>query len=129
MMPIAPDLRPARLREMDRAALRAYGELSGDLNPIHLDREAARKAGHPDLICHGMLAMTDIASWLTQTLSGWQLESLTSRFVAPMAVETRLTVSGHCVAAPAGHTAIDFVAEDTEGDAKVTGRAVFRRPD
>jgi acyl dehydratase len=39
---------------------RRYAEISGDRNPIHLDRDAAEAAGFPDVIAHGMsvLALT-----------------------------------------------------------------------
>jgi acyl dehydratase len=42
---------------LTRAHLRRYAEASGDLNPIHLDPAAARAAGLPDVIAHGMLLM------------------------------------------------------------------------
>ena len=34
-----------------------YAEASGDRNPIHLDDEAARRAGLPGIIVHGLLTM------------------------------------------------------------------------
>lgn len=132
MMQGAPDLRPTRLREMDQAALRAYAELSGDLNPIHLERDAARKAGHPDLICHGMLAMTDIGGWLTRAMAGWRLDGVACRFVAPMPVGTHLTVSAS-YGEPRRECDIvrldvEVEARDAEGILRVTGRAEFHRP-
>lgn len=39
----------------------AYAEASGDLNPIHLDDEFARKVGLPGVIAHGMLQMALLA--------------------------------------------------------------------
>jgi len=107
-------------------------ELSGDRNPIHLDREQAILAGHPDVICHGMLSMTDIGSWLTHAMPDWQLESLTCRFVAPMAVGTRLQVVDACVEGLQGdetlRASVDFTAEDAGGVVRVKGHADFRRP-
>ncbi len=136
MMPDASQpptrLPPTRLREMGLAELQAYAELSGDRNPIHLDREQAILAGHPDLICHGMLAMTDIGGWLVRAMAGWQLVTLTTRFVAPMAVGTRLKVSASCEAhQQAGEpprATVDFTAEDAGGVVRVKGRARFQRP-
>jgi acyl dehydratase len=40
-----------------RELIAAYAEASGDRNPIHLDEEAARAAGLPGVIAHGMLQM------------------------------------------------------------------------
>jgi acyl dehydratase len=125
-------LPPTRLREMGQAELQAYAELSGDRNPIHLDREQAVLAGHPDLICHGMLAMTDIGGWLVRAMAGWQLVTLTTRFVAPMVVGTRLKVSASCEAhqqrGEAPRATLDIVAEDAGGVVRVKGRAIFQRP-
>lgn len=40
-----------------QADLPRYAEASGDLNPIHLDPAAAKEAGLPGVIAHGMLTM------------------------------------------------------------------------
>jgi acyl dehydratase len=128
----ASDLAPAWLRDMHQGELQAYAELSGDRNPIHLDRGQAILAGHPDLICHGMLAMTDIGGWLVRAMAGWQLQSLSCRFVAPMVVGTRLKVSGSCVERMQGdeppQATVDFISKDAGGDVRVTGRAIFQKP-
>ena len=34
-----------------------YADASGDHNPIHLDRQAARSSGFPGIVCHGMCTM------------------------------------------------------------------------
>lgn len=133
MMLDASHLPPTRLREMGPAELQAYAELSGDRNPIHLDREQAILAGHPDIICHGMLAMTDIGGWLTHAMVGWQLVTLTTRFVSPMAVGTRLTVTAsceeYCQEGERLCTTVDFTAKDADGVARVRGQALFHRLD
>jgi acyl dehydratase len=40
-----------------REQIRAYADASGDHNPIHLEEAAARAAGLPGVIAHGMLQM------------------------------------------------------------------------
>jgi acyl dehydratase len=42
------------------AAVR-YAEASGDMNPIHTDAEAAREAGLPGPILHGLYTMAQVA--------------------------------------------------------------------
>jgi hydroxyacyl-ACP dehydratase HTD2-like protein with hotdog domain len=42
---------------LGRSDLQRYAQASGDLNPLHLDSDFARKAGFPDVIVHGMLGM------------------------------------------------------------------------
>ncbi|HAA46753.1 MAG: dehydratase [Halomonas sp. 54_146] len=129
----AERLNPAALRTMHQGELDSYAALSGDLNPIHGDHAQAVKAGHPGVICHGMLSMTDIGHWLIGEMKGRRLITISCRFVAPMSVGTRLTVSGVCTAQRTDDgdgiavdgIAVDFVAKETEGEIRVTGRAVF----
>ncbi|MGP9590405.1 MaoC/PaaZ C-terminal domain-containing protein [Halomonas sp. AOP13-D3-9] len=124
------DFEPIRLRKMNKETLHAYAELSGDKNPIHLDREQALLAGHSDIICHGMLSMTDIGGWLTRAMEGWQLVDIACRFVAPMAIGTRLKVAGVCIeqlqSGGVPRASVDFTAEDAGGVIRVTGRADFQ---
>lgn len=46
---------------------RAYAQASGDLNPIHTDRDAAVAAGLPGPIMHGLWTMAKLAQALTAT--------------------------------------------------------------
>jgi acyl dehydratase len=48
---------PSATYRVTRDDLRRYAEASGDLNPIHLDPQAALAVGLPDTIAHGMLVM------------------------------------------------------------------------
>ena len=72
----------------------AYAEASGDHNPIHLSDAAARAAGLPGAIVHGMLIMGRfegaIRSWLPQA----DIKGLQSRFVKPLAVGDGITIGG-----------------------------------
>lgn len=52
----------------DQAA--RYAEASGDHNPIHLDPAAAKDAGFPDPILHGMCTMAFAAKALVDNLAG-----------------------------------------------------------
>jgi acyl dehydratase len=53
---------PALRRSVSRAGLVRYAAATGDWNPIHWDHAAARAAGLPGVVAHGLLA----ASWLCQ---------------------------------------------------------------
>ncbi|OLF53210.1 MaoC family dehydratase [Pseudomonas chlororaphis] len=59
------------LAAVDRVTLMLFGCASGDLNPIHLDVDFARKAGMPDVFAHGMLSM----AWLGRLLTRWAPQS------------------------------------------------------
>lgn len=120
------------LRHLDQHELDRYARVSGDLNPIHLDREQALRAGHPDIICQGMLAMTDIGSWLTQMMPGWRLKTLSCRFLATVPVQSRLLVSASHVDGPelpqSAHATLNFTARDQNRTMKASGQAIFRKP-
>lgn len=47
-----------------------YAEASGDHNPIHLDAAAAKEAGFPGVILHGMCTMAFAAKALVEHLAG-----------------------------------------------------------
>ncbi len=67
---------------IDRTLLCRFAGASGDLNPIHVDIDFARRAGMPDVFAHGMLGM----AWLGRLLTGWRpqssLRSFSVRFMA-----------------------------------------------
>lgn len=76
---------PPLSRVVRREDLARYAEASGDRNPLHLDDEAARRAGFPGVIAHGMLTMGHLASCLTRWAGGPDaLERLTAPFRAPV---------------------------------------------
>lgn len=65
-----------RLAAIDRKALAIFAGASGDLNPIHIDIDFARRAGMPDVFAHGMLGM----AWLGRLLTQWRPQSQLRRF-------------------------------------------------
>jgi len=56
--------------EVDGGQAARYAEASGDHNPIHLDPAAARDAGFPNPILHGMCTMAFAAKALVDNLAG-----------------------------------------------------------
>jgi acyl dehydratase len=63
-----------------RDDLRRYAEASGDLNPLHLDRQFAQQAGFNDVVVHGMLGMALLGRLLTESFPNWQLRAFRARF-------------------------------------------------
>jgi acyl dehydratase len=68
---VGQELPPLKLPPVNRTALALFGCASGDLNPIHLDLDFARKAGMPDVFAQGMLGM----AWLGRLLTCWAPQS------------------------------------------------------
>lgn len=82
----------------DAATLAKYAEASGDHNPIHLDREAARRAGFDDCVVHGMLIMGWAANVAAEIAGGAEnLRKLKMRFKSPLYVGVRATVTAEVV--------------------------------
>jgi acyl dehydratase len=103
-----------------REQLRAYAEASGDPNPVHLDDEAAKKAGLPGIIAHGMLVAAFVAR-AAEELGGRELATLRTRFRAMTLVGDTLSVAG----TPKGD-ALELVATNQRGETVVTAVARFR---
>jgi acyl dehydratase len=63
-----------------REDLQRYAEASGDLNPLHLDRDFARQAGFDDVIVHGMLGMALLGRLITGSFPSNRLKRFRARF-------------------------------------------------
>lgn len=75
---------------ISRADLVEYANASGDHNPIHQDLEAARAAGLPDVIAHGMytmgLASRAVLEWADAQGLDASLSEFNARFAKPVVV-------------------------------------------
>jgi hypothetical protein len=62
----------------------AYARASGDNNPIHVDPQAARRAGFPEVLAPGMLLMAHVE----QAGAAWRRDrpilDFAARFVRPL---------------------------------------------
>jgi acyl dehydratase len=108
-----PELR----QPLTRADLVRYAGASGDFNPIHWDEEAARAAGLPGVIAHGMLTM-GVAARAVAALAGdpRAIRRLKVRFPAVMQPGQTLTVGGEVATVEGGHATVRFWAEDDRGE-------------
>jgi acyl dehydratase len=72
---------------LTRAELIRYAGASGDFNPIHWNEGAARDAGLPGVVAHGMLTMA-LAGRLVTTLAGdpGAVVACAARFIRPVVV-------------------------------------------
>jgi len=123
---VGDDLPAIAKPPLTRATLALFAGASADHNPVHIDIDAARDAGLPDVIGHGMLTMAYVA----QVLTGWvppsAIRSYSVRFVAPTRIGNALTCTGAVVAkdlGPDGAVRIALQAVDQFGDVKVRGEA------
>jgi 3-hydroxybutyryl-CoA dehydratase len=76
------------------AVTRAYAELSGDRNPLHLDPDFAARTPFGAPIAHGAMAL-DLLMNAIDARFGEQVEvALDIRFTAPVLVGERITTGG-----------------------------------
>jgi len=86
---------PERRRVVTREDVEAYADASGDHNPLHQDDDAARAAGFPGIIAHGMFTMGHLASSvLAWAGDGASLEKLRVQFRAPVFMGETIVAGG-----------------------------------
>ncbi|WP_408991022.1 MaoC/PaaZ C-terminal domain-containing protein [Streptomyces sp. 1268] len=116
------------LPEVTDGTVVRYARASRDDNPLHLDAAAAREAGLPGTIAHGMFTM----ALLGRVVTGWapqsRLLSFKVSFVAPVPVGDVVTCTGtvtDVVEADDGrHAHVRLAARRGDGALVVRGRAV-----
>jgi 3-hydroxybutyryl-CoA dehydratase len=110
------------------ADIRAFAELSGDRNPIHLDDEYAANTRFGRRIAHGMLAASLISTVLGTELPGVGTLYLSqnTRFVAPVypgdTVTARVTVTKIRDDKPI--VTLETICENQDGELLIKGEAV-----
>ena len=74
----------------------AFANLSGDINPLHMDEEFAQKAGFPGRVVFGMLTASFYSRLIGVYLPGKRalLDGIDLEFKSPAYIGDRLTVSG-----------------------------------
>ena len=111
--------------------LRAFAEAAGDPNPIHLNEDAARQAGLPGIIAHGML----VASWVSrraqdlivQNQPGARLTGFQARFKGMTRLGDRLRIRATLQEKGPGEPSIELEASiEGSGQVVVVAHAGFR---
>lgn len=122
-------LPPLVTEPLTRAKLALYAGASGDHVPLHIDIDAARKAGAPDVFGHGMLS----AAWLGRLLTNWveqdRIRSIDLRFTGIFQLYNEAHCTGHVrehVTLDDGTRAarIEIQLHNQYGEPKVVGEAV-----
>jgi acyl dehydratase len=125
-------LPPLTKGPITRDDLKAYAAASGDPNPMHIDEEFARNAGHPGVFAHGMLSMGYLGQFLVDAAGLGALRRFRTRFV-------RLTWPGEVITCRGTVTRVadeggerlvecDIWTESQTGEKKLTGSAVLAFP-
>ncbi|MBT9259403.1 MAG: MaoC family dehydratase [Clostridiales bacterium] len=93
-MKLAPGAEVTWHCTVTREMIARYAQASGDANPIHQDDEAARKAGLPGVVAHGLWTLGVMAEGLRAWVgSSHQVVEIFGRFSHPVRPGDTLTFS------------------------------------
>jgi len=119
----------SRSREVTDELVRAFAEVSGDHNPIHLDDEFAKTTRFGRRIAHGMLSGAFISGVLGYELSERKIVYLsqTMRFTAPVYIGDTVTTTStvKSIREDKDIVTMDTVCANQNGETVVTGEAVL----
>lgn len=80
-------------RTMTAADVDAFGHLSGDLNPLHMDEDFARRTPFKQRVVHGLLTGALVSTTHTQlTGPGFAYVGQELKFLGPVFIGDRLNV-------------------------------------
>lgn len=117
----------SRTREVTDALVRAFAEVSGDHNPIHLNEEFASKTRFGRRIAHGMLTGAFISAVLGQEFAERKIVYLsqTMRFVAPVFIGDSVTVTSTVshIREDKGIVSLQTICTNQIGEEVVTGES------
>lgn len=121
---VGDPLPPLTVAPVSRTVLALFAGGSGDHNPVHLDVEVARTAGHEDVFAQGMLCAAFLGRLLTDTFPQAQLRSLSTRFVAITPVGARPTCQAEVVEVVGDLLTLALRVVLGDGTTTLTGQAV-----
>ncbi|GER66633.1 MaoC family dehydratase [Weizmannia acidilactici] len=119
-------LKPAELPPVSRMDLIKYSGASGDFNPIHTIDEAAKKAGLPGIIAHGMWTMGNLGKLFTPYYEAGYIEKFTVRFSGMVFLGDRLTLTARLKHSAEGRQTFETDAVNQDGVKVIKGEVVFK---
>ena len=96
---IGDELEERTLPPITRSQLKRYADASGDRKPIHLEDEAAKEAGLPGVIAHGMLSLAAVGLLFSPYLEHGYVKEVRARFSGMVYVGDETLVGGRVVGA------------------------------
>jgi len=118
----------AKSRLVTDELIRAFAEISGDRNPIHLDDEFARTTQFGKRIAHGMLSGAFISAVLGYEFVERRVVYLsqTMKFVAPVFIDDTITTTSTVtkIRPDKGIVTLETVCTNQNGEPTLKGEAV-----
>jgi acyl dehydratase len=120
------------LPPVNRTSLALFAGASGDHNPAHIDIDAARAAGMPDVFAQGMLGM----AWLGRLLTNWAPQHRLRKFDVRFTGITHLGNAIRCtgkVVEKLEHNGercvrVELSSANQYGQVKIVGEALIALP-
>ncbi len=127
-MPFALGQKAAFTKQITARDVRAFAELSGDTNPVHLDENYARQSRFGARIAHGALSVALISAVLGSQLPGEGTVYLSQsiKFVKPVYFDDTITATAEIIAlrADKGIVTLKTVCANQRGEVVAEGEAV-----
>lgn len=118
----------SKSKQITDAVVRAFAELSGDFNPIHLDEEFAAQTRFGKRIAHGMISGALISAVLGYEFKERKVVYLaqTLKFVAPVFLDDTVTATATVkhIREDKPVVTLETVCANQNGGTVVTGEAV-----
>ena len=115
-------------KKITDAVVRAFAELSGDFNPIHLDEEFAAKTRFGKRIAHGMISGALISAVLGYEFKERKVVYLsqTMKFLAPVFLDDTVTATATVtkIREDKPIVTLETVCTNQSGETTLTGEAV-----
>jgi len=117
-------------KQITDAVVRAFAELSGDFNPIHLDEEFAAKTQFRKRIAHGMISGALISAVLGYEFKERKVVYLsqTLKFIAPVFIDDTVTATATItnIRDDKPILIIETICTNQSGETVVTGEGVIK---
>ena len=86
-------------RKIDGEMIDSFSQVSGDLNPLHIDSDYARRSGFKDQIAHGMLCSSLFSELVGVHLPGENclLTDISVVFSKPVFIDDEVIIDGSIV--------------------------------
>jgi 3-hydroxybutyryl-CoA dehydratase len=105
-----------------------FARISGDVNPLHVDRVYAESAGYPGPVLFGMLTSSLYSTLVGVYLPGKYalLEGIDLDFNSPVFAGEKLTISGEIVFISRSYRRMEIKANIRKENRKLVSKALIR---
>ncbi|CAM5773275.1 enoyl-CoA hydratase [Labrys miyagiensis] len=90
-------MEPLRIGPVGRTQVEAFAAVSGDANPLHVNREIAHAIGLREAPVHGMLLVAFLHQAVRRHAPDAVVAALSTRFMAPVPVGESIEITGRVV--------------------------------